>query len=88
MIPFIVTLSTMYIATGASIWLTREISIAVLNPTFINILIGKIWIIPVPVIILFAALFIVYSFMRAIQYVWWYRQSIGRCGRRNIYYHD
>lgn len=71
MIPFIVTLSTMYIATGASIWLTRELSIAVLNSAFINTITGKIWIIPVPVVMLFIALLIVYCFMRYSVYGRW-----------------
>lgn len=52
MIPFVVTLSTMYVATGASIWLTREISVAGLHPAFVDTVMARIWIIPVPVIFL------------------------------------
>lgn len=52
MIPFVVTLSMMYIAMGASIWLTREISIAGLPRSFTDTIMGDIWIIPVPVVFL------------------------------------
>ena len=50
MIPFVVTLSMMYVATGASIWLTREVSVAGLHPAFIDTVMSKIWIIPTPVV--------------------------------------
>jgi len=71
MIPFVVTLSTMYIATGASIWLTRKLSIAILNTTFINTITSKIWIVPVPVIFLFIITLFVYSLMRYSIYGRW-----------------
>jgi ribose transport system permease protein len=71
MIPFVVTLSMMYIATGASTWLTREISVAGLHPGFINTVMGKVWIIPVPVIVLFVATVIVTLMMRKSMYGRW-----------------
>lgn len=52
MIPFVVTLSMMYVATGASIWLTREISVAGLHPSFVDTVMSRIGIIPVPVVFL------------------------------------
>jgi len=64
MIPFVVTLSTMYIATGVSIWLTREVSVAGLHPAFINTIMGEIWIIPIPVVFLFIATVIAGLFFR------------------------
>jgi ribose transport system permease protein len=52
MIPFVVTLSMQAIATGASIWVTNALSVAVVSTSFINTVLAKIWIIPLPVIVL------------------------------------
>lgn len=52
MIPFVVTLSMMYIAMGACLWVTRAISVPITNAAFIDTVLAKIWIIPVPVIVL------------------------------------
>lgn len=71
MIPFVVTLSMMYIAMGASIWLTREVSIADLPPSFVNAITGSIWIIPVPVLFLFIMTAIVTFLMRKSMYGRW-----------------
>jgi ribose/xylose/arabinose/galactoside ABC-type transport system permease subunit len=55
MIPFIVTLAMMQIATGASTWITNSVSIAV-PASFYNTILTKIGIFPVPI---FAVIFIV-----------------------------
>jgi len=52
MIPFVVTLSMMYVAQGACLWVTRAISVPVTNPAFVDTVMAKIWTIPVPVIFL------------------------------------
>jgi ribose transport system permease protein len=71
MIPFIVTLSMMYIAMGASIWLTREVSIANLPSSFVDTITRTIWIIPIPVIFLFVMTAIVTFLMRKSMYGRW-----------------
>jgi ribose transport system permease protein len=52
MIPFVVTLAMMNIATGASIWVTEQVSVAPINEGFVNVVMAKLGIIPVPVIFL------------------------------------
>ena len=52
MIPFVVTLSMQAIATGASIWVTNALSVAGIPDSFIHTVLAKVWIIPVPVIVL------------------------------------
>jgi ribose/xylose/arabinose/galactoside ABC-type transport system permease subunit len=52
MIPFVVTLSMMYVADGLSTWLTEATSVTGVSESFINVLTMKIWIIPVPVILM------------------------------------
>jgi ribose transport system permease protein len=42
----------MNIATGASIWVTEQVSVAPINEGFINVVMAKLGIIPVPVIFL------------------------------------
>ena len=71
MIPFVVTLSMMYIAMGASVWLTREVSVAGLPPAFLDTVMANIWIIPVPVIFLFIVTAIVTFLMRNNLYGRW-----------------
>lgn len=61
MIPFVVTLAMMNIAMGASIWVTEKISVAPINQGFIDVIMAKIAIIPVPVIFV--------SIVTAISYV-------------------
>jgi ribose/xylose/arabinose/galactoside ABC-type transport system permease subunit len=71
MIPFVVTLSMMYIAMGASVWLTREVSVAGLPSAFIDTIMANIWLIPVPVIFLFIVTTIVTFLMRNNLYGRW-----------------
>lgn len=71
MIPFVVTLSMMYIAMGASVWLTREVSVAGLPSVFIDTIMGRIWIIPLPVIFLFIVTAVVTFLMRNNLYGRW-----------------
>jgi ribose transport system permease protein len=52
MVPFVVTLSMMYIATGASIWVTNAVSVTGLHPAFIASVTGRLWGVPVPVVML------------------------------------
>lgn len=71
MISFVVTLSMMYIAMGASVWLTREVSISGIPPSFIDTVMGNIWIIPVPVIFLLLVTAMVTFLMRKSLYGRW-----------------
>lgn len=71
MIPFVVTLSMMYIATGASVGLTREVSVAGLPSIFIDTIMANIWIIPLPVIFLFIVTAVVTFLMRNNLYGRW-----------------
>lgn len=64
MIPFIVTLSTMYIADGATVWITGGKSITGIPESFTNVYASKIGIIPLPVIILFLLGIITTSIIR------------------------
>jgi ribose/xylose/arabinose/galactoside ABC-type transport system permease subunit len=52
MIPFVVTLSMMYVADGLSVWMTEATSVTGVSDAFINVLTTRIWIIPVPVLIM------------------------------------
>jgi ribose/xylose/arabinose/galactoside ABC-type transport system permease subunit len=52
MIPFVVTLAMMNIAMGASIWVTQQVSIAPIHPAFIDVVMARLSIVPVPVIFL------------------------------------
>lgn len=71
MIPFVVTLSMMAIATGASTWLTNKVSITGINYGFVDTVMGKIWIIPVPVIFLFVMTAFVMVLARKSMYGRW-----------------
>jgi len=71
MIPFVVTLSMMYIAMGASIWLTREVSIAGLPSSFVNTITANVWIIPVPVLFLLIMTAVITFLMRKNLYGRW-----------------
>lgn len=55
MIPFVVTLSMMAIAEGASIWVTRATSVTGVHPSFTDTILARVWGVPLPVIVLFAA---------------------------------
>jgi ribose transport system permease protein len=52
MIPFVVTLAMMTIATGTSIWITNSISVAGIPAAFTDTILTRIWIVPLPVIFL------------------------------------
>lgn len=52
MIPFVVTLSMMYIVTGASVWLTRDVSISGVNMNYVDVVLSKPLGIPFPVVLL------------------------------------
>ena len=52
MIPFIVTLSMQAIATGASIWVTNAVSVTGVPDSFVDTILARVWVIPVPVIAL------------------------------------
>ncbi|MEN3187013.1 MAG: ABC transporter permease [Atribacterota bacterium] len=71
MVPFVVTLSMMYVATGASIWLTREVSISNLPPRFIATLTARILEIPVPVFLFFGVALVVFGLIRQSRYGRW-----------------
>jgi ribose transport system permease protein len=59
MIPFVVTLAMQAITSGAAIWVTNQISISGLPQVFTQTMLAKVWIIPVPVIIMFVVAAIV-----------------------------
>lgn len=71
MIPFVVTLSMMYVAMGASVWLTRQVSIAGLPSSFLDAIMGNIWIIPRPIVFLFVATAVVTFLVRKNLYGRW-----------------
>jgi ribose transport system permease protein len=52
MIPFVVTLSMMYVMEGAALWVTEKVSIVVENKTFIDFVKGNYLGIPDPVIMM------------------------------------
>ena len=70
MVPFVVTLSMMYISMGASIWLTREVSVSV-PPAFVKVLTFRILDLPFPVFLFFAIAFLAFGFLRKTQYGRW-----------------
>lgn len=71
MVPFVVTLSMMYILSGAALWVTKSVSIPITNATFINTVLAKIWIIPLPVIVFFLITAIAEVFMSKSLYGRW-----------------
>jgi ribose/xylose/arabinose/galactoside ABC-type transport system permease subunit len=73
MIPFVVTLAMQAITSGAAIWVTNSLSISGLPQIFTKTMLSKVWIIPVPVIILFVIAAIVQVFLtRSIWGRWLY----------------
>ncbi len=71
MIPFVVTLSMMAIATGASTWLTNKVSISGINYDFVDTVMARIWIIPLPVIFLLSMTIIAMILARKSMYGRW-----------------
>lgn len=63
MIPFVVTLAMQAITSGAAIWVTNQISISGLPQVFTHTLLSKVWIVPVPVIILLLVATVVQVFL-------------------------
>jgi ribose transport system permease protein len=51
MIPFVVTLAMMNVAMGASIWVTESVSVAPISQGFIDTVMARFGIIPMPVLI-------------------------------------
>lgn len=73
MIPFVVTLAMQAITSGAAIWVTNQISISGLPQVFTKTMLANVWVIPVPVIIIFIAAAIVQVFLtRSIWGRWLY----------------
>lgn len=70
MIPFVVTLAMMTIATGTSIWVTNSISVAGIPAAFTDTVLARLGILPLPVIFL-AAVTLVVTF-------WLKRSVFGR----------
>lgn len=71
MVPFVVTLSMMYVTMGASIWLTREVSISDLPPRFIETLTSRILGVPFPVFLFLVVAFVVFGLVRKSRYGRW-----------------
>lgn len=65
MIPFVVTLSMMYVAAGASVYLTEATSISGLPEIFVNTIMMRIWKIPLPVIVVVIFSITATKFMRS-----------------------
>lgn len=70
MIPFVVTLSMMYVMEGAAVWVTDKVSVSGLDQSFIDFVMAKVWVIPVPVIIL--------ALMAVLAWVIFHRSYFGR----------
>jgi ribose/xylose/arabinose/galactoside ABC-type transport system permease subunit len=58
MIPFVVTLSTMVIAGGTSVWITNATSIGGLPDGFVDTVTGRLLGIPMPVFLLFVVVIV------------------------------
>jgi ribose/xylose/arabinose/galactoside ABC-type transport system permease subunit len=80
MIPFVVTLSTQAVAMGASLAVTKAISVAGINPRFVDTVLGKVWIIPVPVLFVIAVMVAAQFVMRDSLYGRWL-YAVGVNGR-------
>ncbi len=78
MIPFVVTLSTMAIFSGASIWITNAVSVTGIPRVFITTVMADVWIIPVPVIAFIVVTLIVQLFLtRSLYGRWLYAVGIN-----------
>lgn len=64
MVPFVVTLSMMAIATGASVWVTKNISVAGFPLEYIDTIMGRVGFLPVPVIIVFLIALVFWVLMK------------------------
>jgi ribose/xylose/arabinose/galactoside ABC-type transport system permease subunit len=62
MIPFVVTLSMMYILSGGAVWLTEATSITGLPEKFVNIVLMNVLGIPLPVIVMLLSAVVVTIF--------------------------
>ncbi len=71
MIPFVVTLSMQAIAMGACLWVTQAISITGINEKFVDMVLAKVWGIPVPVLAMFVIATIAQLVMRWTMYGRW-----------------
>lgn len=71
MIPFVVTLAMMAIATGANTWLTKSVSITGVDMTFVDAVMGRVLGIPIPIIILVVAAVLMWFLMRRSIYGRW-----------------
>jgi len=52
MIPFVVTLAMMTIASGTAIWITNSVSVPVVNEDFFSVILDRIFDIPRPILIM------------------------------------
>lgn len=78
MIPFVVTLSMMYVMEGAAVWVTEKVSVTGLHEGFINFVIGQTLGIPHPVIMLAAVVAITWAiFHRSYWGRWLYAVGIN-----------
>lgn len=78
MVPFVVTLSMQAIVTGASVWLTRNVSISGLPMNYINIFTGKIFGIPNPIIFVALGAVLLWLIMkRSVPGRWLYSTGIN-----------
>ncbi len=71
MVPFVVTLSMMYIVTGISVWLTRDVSVAGLPASFLDGVMSSVVGFPLIVIVMLAIGVFVYIMMRKSIYGRW-----------------
>jgi ribose/xylose/arabinose/galactoside ABC-type transport system permease subunit len=71
MIPFVVTLSTMAVFSGASIWVTNGMSVTGIPRGFITTVMHDIWIFPAPVVVLIVVSIVVHLFMTRSLYGRW-----------------
>jgi ribose/xylose/arabinose/galactoside ABC-type transport system permease subunit len=77
MIPFIVTLAMMQIATGASTWITNSVSLA-LPASFYNTVLTKIGIFPAPIfVVIFIVIIITLITSRSIYGRWLYSLGVN-----------
>jgi len=71
MIPFVVTLSTMAVFGGASIWITNAVSVTGIPRGFITTVMQDIWIFPVPVVAFVIVTIVVQLFLARSLYGRW-----------------
>jgi ribose/xylose/arabinose/galactoside ABC-type transport system permease subunit len=65
MIPFVVTLATMTVATGSAVWLTHSVSVSGFPDSFYDVLLARLGGVPVSVFVLIAAVIILGVVMSA-----------------------